>query len=385
MTARVSVLLYVQHLLGLGHLTRAATLARHLSACGFSVTVATGGMPVPGIDFGEAGILQLPPLRAADSTFSSLTDETGAPATDAIFDARGTRLLAAFQASKPDIVITEHFPFGRRQLQTEILALLEACHARRPTPWVMASVRDVLVPPHDVDQCLGWIETYFDDILVHGDPAIIPLEASFPAVERLGSKIRYTGYVADPGPGSVPDKDRHEILVSAGGGAEAESLIEATLAARPLSLARDMPWRVLMSPSTTADEIETLRTRTDDGIIIEPFRRDFPALLARCRLSISRAGYNTVVETIISRTRSVVVPFETPRETEQAQRAGHFAAKNLCRVVRQSALTPESLAAAIDAALTGAAPDWSVINLDGAAATARLIAERTGWQKACSA
>ena len=41
------VLLYVQHLLGIGHLKRAMTLARALAAEGLEVTVASGGFEVP--------------------------------------------------------------------------------------------------------------------------------------------------------------------------------------------------------------------------------------------------------------------------------------------------------------------------------------------------
>ena len=41
-----SVLIAVTHLLGSGHLVRAANLARALAQGGFSVTLASGGMPL---------------------------------------------------------------------------------------------------------------------------------------------------------------------------------------------------------------------------------------------------------------------------------------------------------------------------------------------------
>ena len=45
----MKVFFYVQHLLGIGHLKRAHTLARALRAAGFEVTLASGGLPVAGI------------------------------------------------------------------------------------------------------------------------------------------------------------------------------------------------------------------------------------------------------------------------------------------------------------------------------------------------
>ena len=44
----MSVFFYVQHLLGIGHLKRAATLAQALRDAGFKVVLASGGVPVPG-------------------------------------------------------------------------------------------------------------------------------------------------------------------------------------------------------------------------------------------------------------------------------------------------------------------------------------------------
>jgi len=37
--------MYVQHLLGIGHLKRAATLARAMRSAGFELTLASGGAP----------------------------------------------------------------------------------------------------------------------------------------------------------------------------------------------------------------------------------------------------------------------------------------------------------------------------------------------------
>ena len=41
------VFFYVQHLLGIGHLRRAATIARALTGAGLDVTVVSGGSGIP--------------------------------------------------------------------------------------------------------------------------------------------------------------------------------------------------------------------------------------------------------------------------------------------------------------------------------------------------
>ena len=71
------VLLYVQHLLGTGHLRRTAVLAQTLSARGFGVLAVSGGLPAPGVTFGDTERLQLPALKAADIAFSGLIDVHG--------------------------------------------------------------------------------------------------------------------------------------------------------------------------------------------------------------------------------------------------------------------------------------------------------------------
>mgnify|MGYP000219796384 CR=1 FL=1 len=56
-----------------------------------------------------------------------------------------------------------------------------------------------------------------------------------------------------------------------------------------------------------------------DGMIVEPARADFRAVLRNATLSISQAGYNAVVDTLCCADRAVLVPFGTDRETEQGR------------------------------------------------------------------
>ena len=89
---RPRILLYVQHLLGIGHQKRAATLTRALEAAGFAVTYVSGGFPVRGLDTGPADVVQLPPARAVDKFFKVLVGPDGQVIDDA-WRARRRELL----------------------------------------------------------------------------------------------------------------------------------------------------------------------------------------------------------------------------------------------------------------------------------------------------
>src|SRR5512144_480587 len=137
------ILLYVQHMLGIGHLKRAMTLARDLSASGLDVTVVSGGFEVPELMVDGIRVVQLPPVCAADVTFKNLVDATGKPIDDAWKRARQDALLAAYRAVQPEVLLIELFPFGRRQMRFELVPLLDAAIATVPRPLIVSSVRDI--------------------------------------------------------------------------------------------------------------------------------------------------------------------------------------------------------------------------------------------------
>jgi predicted glycosyltransferase len=108
-------------------------------------------------------------------------------------------------------------------------------------------------------------------------------------------------------------------------------------------------------------------------VIIEPVRPDFPGMLRHCLLSISKAGYNTMMETLGGGTRAVVVPFVGGNETEQALRAALLSKRGLMHMLPEPDMTAETLAAVVDRALAAPKPDPNAIRLDGAEETARRI------------
>jgi predicted glycosyltransferase len=357
----VRVFFYVQHLLGIGHLKRAATLARALTGAGFDVTLVSGGEPVEGIP-----VLQLPPASSPD--FKQLLDENGKPVDEAWKRRRRAALLDAYARAAPDVVLIELFPFGRRQMRFELLPLLEVAIATPRRPLVVCSVRDLIQSnPAREDETLESFARYFDRLLVHGDPRIATFERSFRHAPRLAGRLYYTGYVVEETE-REGDAGTGEVLVSAGGGAVGRRLLETAIEARALTRLRDRTWRILAGMN--AKDIDSLK---GEGVIVERSRDDFTLRLRNCALSVSQAGYNTVMETLQAGARAVLVPFAAGAESEQTLRARLLAERGLLDVVEENSLSPVTLAAAMDRAASRPRPARGTVDLGGARASAELL------------
>ena len=383
-----SVLFHVQHLLGIGHLRRAATLARAMARAGLEVDFVSGGEPVPGLDLGGARLRQLPPARAADADFSAIIGQNGRPIDDAFRADRCALVLSLYQSIRPDIVLVEMFPFGRQQFKFELIPLLEAALADPRRPIVASSVRDILVEKKRPDRLAAIVELvrrYFSLVLVHGDPGIVTFQRTFARAGDIADLIAHTGFVVErPARSERPPADRQagEVLVSAGGGAVGSRLFQSALAAKPHSKYRDRVWRVITGTHLGEREAASIRAMAaaDRGIVVESFRPDFQRLLEACVVSISQAGYNTLLELIAAGTPALVVPFATLTENEQALRASLFAERGLIGVMDEAELSPVTFARAIDSV---PAPPSHAIDLGGADRSAgilidRLRAARTG-------
>jgi predicted glycosyltransferase len=121
------------------------------------------------------------------------------------------------------------------------------------------------------------------------------------------------------------------------------------------------------------------------AVVVEGHRPALGAHLAGAALSVSQAGYNTVLDLLAHRVRALVVPYEGSGD-EQPLRARLLAERGLLAILPEAELTPARLAAAMDATLTR--PDFpaaATVDLGGARRSVAILAELAAGVRAARA
>lgn len=357
-------LLYCHHGLGIGHLMRTVQIARALAQAGEVLVLCGGAVP--------ASL-----RRRVDVPLHELTalDERQAPPCEVRLAERAAELRRVATAFGPDVLLVEMFPFGRKKLASEILALIETAR-RDPDTRVVCSLRDILVTRRR-DQArfdaraVERLNAHFDALLVHGDPALIELGETLSCHDAIAVPLVYTGYVAAGGAGENRARARSaDVVVSVGGGRVGGRLLDAALAAAP-SLRAELGLRTRLVAGELARRARG-NVVADDVELLD-FVPDLAALLARSALSISQCGYNTATDVLVADVPAVFVPYETPSEDEQRRRAERFAARGRAVCLREADLDPAALLQAARAALARPPATGPAIALDGARRTRECI------------
>ncbi|MEJ5348145.1 MAG: glycosyltransferase [Desulfosoma sp.] len=367
----MKILHYCQHVLGIGHFLRSMEIASAFFE--HEVFFVEGGQPLPGFEAPpHVHRLALPALMM-DPEFRHLETQEG--------DVRHTqeerkkRLLEIYQTVRPDVVLIELFPFGRKRFQFELIPLLEANRTAPHSAFVVCSLRDILVEKADPDayeeNVVRRVNRYFHLILVHADPTCVRLDETFSRVHLIEPPMVYTGYVTRTGPNPPPPRLNHRIVLSTGGGRVGIDLIQAVCHAFSYIFRDDLRLEIYEGPFMTPEDKHHLQALTskDFRIAWKPFTPHFLKELFQAGLSISMAGYNTCMDVLSSGVKALVYPF--PQNREQALRAERLASRGALRVLRS--LDAKNLAVEIQAALDAPPPNPLVLKTDGAQESVRAI------------
>ena len=361
----MKVMLVVTSLMGAGHLQRTLILARALAGVGATPMVVSGGRTIPHLDHTGVRLEQLPPVYSDGIDYSRLMTPQGEASAEWLA-VRQARLVELAEDFGPDIVVTELFPFGRRILHAEFLALFAAL---KPGVHVAASIRDVLEPKKKAKRLAETAErlrAHYDLVLVHGEERLTPLALTWPPASELAAMIRYTGYVAAPPPDPIPSD---EILVAVGGGVIGDALVAAAIAAARRS---DHPWRIRVGGPDAAARIARFVAEARGAAIIESPAPDYRARLGGAACSVSLFGYNTATDIMFAETPAVIAPMAEGEEYEQRIRADAFRGQSGFTIVDEP--TPDALLAAVEVACAGEPPERAAFNLSGADTAASLLA-----------
>jgi UDP-N-acetylglucosamine--N-acetylmuramyl-(pentapeptide) pyrophosphoryl-undecaprenol N-acetylglucosamine transferase len=150
----------------------------------------------------------------------------------------------------------------------------------------------------------------------------------------------------------VPPADRIDLLVT--GGSQGARVVSETVPRAVALLPQALRDRLVVQQQTRAESIESARAiYQDSGVTFElaPFFRDMAGRLAAAHLVIGRAGASTVCELAVAGKPSILIPLKIALDDDQGENAALLADAGAAVVLREDALTVDTLAAAMAALL----------------------------------
>ena len=368
------IVFYSQHLVGVGHHFRNRQIIRAL-ADEYDVYFVDGGRPVPGATLPTS--VQLDHLTPVfkDLITGHLTSETECD-IQTVLKARKQALNSLITRVCPDIFFIEYFPFARWELADELLAAIDTGQSVNPDIRIICSLRDVPRRMQEVDRVFSVLNHHFHALLIHADPQVTRLEDHFPHINNIHIPVRYTGYVVEPLDSEGCELQiQNCVLVSAGGGADGYELIKPCIKAwQRLSqrgIVEDRKMVIFTGPFMPQTQYDALEHLCKGGPFhIDRFTSHFLHWMRCADLSISRAGYNTCMNILKTRTRAILVPGSLV--SDQEFRAHRLSELGLSYTLLPQNLTTDNMAKAIVEALSSA-PSVHNIAMNGAVKTRDII------------
>ncbi|MEM9568025.1 MAG: glycosyltransferase [Cyanobacteria bacterium P01_E01_bin.34] len=371
------LMFYCQHILGIGHLVRSMEIVRALTT-DFDVCFINGGKVVPEFKAPTGvNVINLPAIET-DPNFQTLKAVDASISLEEVETKRRTILLDVVDLYRPDVLVVELYPFGRRRFSFELEPLLE--RARALGSKVSCSLRDIVVTKQDRERheakVVKLMNRYFDQLLVHGDRRFIPLEDSFSRASDLNCPVHYTGYVAQK-PNAVPAFHFTDpfILCSVGGGRFGHDLLECVARSAPI-LAERVPHSIRMFtgpfvPNCVWERLQDIVAK-QPNLEIDRYTPHLLDYMRQADLSISMAGYNTTMNILSTGVRSMMMPFTGNGDLEQRMRLQKLNAMGIVSTINPAILDPELLSTQVEACLYADTRPFA-FDLDGATNTATYL------------
>lgn len=383
----MKIAFYCQHVLGIGHFFRSMELCRALS--GHEVIFLAGGPPVKAQIPAHVRMVNLPGLMMDDDFQRIFTAERGA-GLEEVKAARRRLLWEVMEGERPDVLIVELYPFGRKAFRFELDPVLTAIREGSLPPCrVICSLRDILVEKTDVEayerRVVDALNHGFDALWVHADPRVVRLDETFSRMNAIDIPVVYTGFVTPRPPADARRRilrrlglpaEARLVVASAGGGKVGGPLLAATAAAFE-RMTGAMRLEIFTGPFLPPEWAEKIAGFSSGRSRVSTFTDDFLSFLAAADLSISMAGYNTCMNVMAAGCPALFWPFSQNRE--QRLRAERLAGLGPVRVLTDADLEPLRLSRLMAAALAETksrdAP-WRrpPLDLDGAGTSARWLA-----------
>lgn len=381
------ILLYSHDSVGLGHLRRTLSVATALIRRGTRVQVLVlSGSPMPDLfELPERTDIVKLPCITKDSNGAYVSRSLPLPIHE-IIALRSELIIAAARSFRPDIFLVDHTATGPEKELVAVLRRIE--HDGMKTRTVLG-IRDIIDTPERAraqmrsQGTLEVLESYYDEILVYGDPRILDVCDAYELPEAARAKTSYVGIACPPKLPArqlePPVRNGRHLLIHSGGGEDGYELLRGAIAALRGPM-RDERLSVTMvaGPMMPGNEARALgrAQQGDSRITVHKTTRDMRTLLEKADLVICMGGYNSVYEALHHHRRLLVMPRIYPRQ-EQLERSRRLSSLGLLATLpRDVVANPERMAGAILDALNGP-PSQNGVHLpfNGAdAAAERLLA-----------
>lgn len=370
------LMIYSQDGLGLGHMRRTSLLAEEFlvqAPHGSALTLSDSPLgqffaTAAGHDF-----LKLPSIR---KTGPGLWEAVSLSLSfDDVLRLRTQLITSAIESFDPQVLLVDHMPHGA---MGELIPALRAVCGRRMR--IVLGLRDILDAPEVVrrrwtaEGAYEVLEEFYDDVLVYGQRDVLDVAAEYSWPASVSRRLTYTGYVCGSPHAKARSVRSHrwapsrtpQVLVVAGGGADAFPMFSAVLDAAPaVHEQTSAEFLLVTGPFMPDEDVKALKRRAA-GLAMTEIRRKIHSRgrLARADLVVSMAGYNTTVELLRAGTPALLIPRSGP-SAEQRTRAELFAGRDWVRWLDPEDLRPDLVAEAVCRSLTEELTPQTRPHLDG--------------------
>ena len=198
----------------------------------------------------------------------------------------------------PDVIITEHFPFGFL-FKEEALSYISNAKAINKNVKVVASVREVIENnngnPNDYIT-IEILNKEYDLLLIHGDENIINIKESFPSINLIKIKYTHTGYIVRHIENLNRKSEQYNILVSVGAGRLGSELLQKVIDS--FNFLNKSQIKLTLFTGVFQENKHLLEVVRNNIEVLEFNRELYLSKLASCDIVISLGGYNSMIEAI---------------------------------------------------------------------------------------
>jgi len=301
---------------------------------------------------------------------------------------RRDRLLREIRRLNPRVLLVDGFPLERKELEEEVLPLIEAAREENPGEVFIASVSDCIMgdscfpAPGGLERRARLLNRYFDAAIVRSDPVFARLEEFFQPKTVMRIPVYHAGFV--PLQPTELDKlyeHRRGVVVCAGAGASSKALIKSAIEAHRI-LQRKLKENMRVIGGAELPEHDWLELRQQaagiPGLSLKKFCPEEGYQMAAARWCICECDADAALNVLRSGTPSILVPGAPEHEqTERARRLVYWGAG---RMLMPRHLNGASLANELHQ-LTKFQRRQIGLNMQGASNITKFVAQSVYRQK----